>query len=87
MNLNWMQRKITIIGIYAPSEDEEVNTKGQFFIKLNGMIVDIGNTRKLFLLDDFNRFINFLLVEQKEREDFNNKIWKGTNERQRYSIK
>jgi hypothetical protein len=49
-----MQRKITIIGVYALSKDEEVNTKDQFFIKLNRVIVDIGNTRKLFLLDEFN---------------------------------
>jgi hypothetical protein len=29
-----MQRKITILGLYAPSEDEEINTKDQFFSKL-----------------------------------------------------
>lgn len=49
-----MQRKITIIGVYAPSEDEIINTKDQFFTKLNGIIRDIGNTRELFLLGDFN---------------------------------
>jgi hypothetical protein len=27
VNLNWMQRKIIIIEIYAPFEDEEINTK------------------------------------------------------------
>jgi len=30
-----MQRTITIIGMQAPSNDEEVNTKNQFFTKLN----------------------------------------------------
>jgi len=54
MNLNWIQRKIIIIGIYAPFEEEKVNFKEQFFTKLNTMITDIGNTKELFLLDDFN---------------------------------
>jgi len=40
--------------VYAPSEDENINTKDQFFIKLNGMIADIENARELFLLDGFN---------------------------------
>jgi len=35
VNINWMQRKVTIIEIYALSEDEEVNTKDHFFAKLN----------------------------------------------------
>jgi hypothetical protein len=46
-----MERKIIIIRIYAPSEDEEANIKDQFFAKFNG---DIGNTRELFLFGDFN---------------------------------
>jgi len=48
-----MQKKITIIKIYVPSEDEKVNIKDQFFTKLNGVIADIGNIRELFLLGDF----------------------------------
>jgi len=54
VNLNQIQRKITIIKIYAPPEDEEANTKDQFFAKLNGVIADIGNTRELFLFGDVN---------------------------------
>jgi len=27
VNLNWIQRKITIIGVYIPFEDEKVNIK------------------------------------------------------------
>jgi len=43
-----MQIKIIIIGVYTSSEDE-ANTKNQFFAKFNGMIANIGRTRKLFL--------------------------------------
>jgi endonuclease/exonuclease/phosphatase family metal-dependent hydrolase len=49
-----MQTKITIIGIYAPYKNEKVNTKNQSFVKFNKMIANIGNTRELFLLGDFN---------------------------------
>jgi hypothetical protein len=27
VNLSWMQRNITIIGVYTPSKDKDVNTK------------------------------------------------------------
>jgi len=65
-----MQKKIRIIGMYAPSEDEEANTKDQFFtnLKFNGIIADIRNTR-VFLFGDFN-----------DRK-VNRPIWRGTNER------
>jgi len=45
-----MQRKITIIVVNVPSE--KVNN-GPFFTKLNRVIVDVGNTKELFLLSDF----------------------------------
>jgi exonuclease III len=70
MNLNCredrMRRKVTIIEIYVPSENEKINTKNQFFTKLNGIIADIGNTRELFLFGDFKhrteRVINSKIV-------------------------
>jgi hypothetical protein len=65
MNLNWMQRKITIIGLYTPFEDEEINIKDQFFAKFKGIIVEIGNTRELLLLVDF---------KGKTGREINNKI-------------
>jgi len=43
---------IYIVKVYAPSEDENINTKDQFFIKLNGIIADIENARELFLLSE-----------------------------------
>jgi len=42
-----------------------LNTKNQFFIKLNRVIADIGNTKELFLLSDFN---------DKTGREVNNKI-------------
>lgn len=54
INLNLMQKKITIIGVYAPSNDVPINEKDQFFTKLNDVIGEIGNSREILLLGDFN---------------------------------
>jgi len=56
VNLNWMQRKIIIIGVYASSESEEVNTKNQFLT--NRMIADMENPCSYSVT---------LMVEQEER--------------------
>jgi len=59
----------------ASSENEEINTKDQFFTKLNEVTTDIRNTRELFSLDDVNdrigREINSKIVESHEEERIN----------------
>jgi len=46
VNLNWMQRKITIIEMYTLSEDEKASTKDHFFAKFNEVIANIGSTKE-----------------------------------------
>jgi len=58
MNLNWIQRKITIVSVYASSEDEELITVDQFFTKLNRLISEIEEIC-------FHKVI--LTIQQKER--------------------
>jgi len=48
------------------SENKEINSKNQFFAKFNGVIANVGNTRELFMLGDFNG---------RTRREINNKIW------------
>ncbi|KAL3288595.1 hypothetical protein HHI36_003033 [Cryptolaemus montrouzieri] len=55
MNLTLHNRRITVKGVYNPSDDETVNVKDQFFEKLNDVISEIGNTWVIFLLGNVNR--------------------------------
>jgi len=75
-NLNWIQRNITIIKIYATSEVEAASTKDHFFATLNKVLADIASTRELFLLGDFNgrtgREVNNKIVDSYGEERVNN---------------
>ena len=46
--------KLTIIGIYAPNEDNGTTIKDEFFANLNEEIVKSGNGRQLILMGDMN---------------------------------
>ena len=48
MNL-WVY-KLTIIGIYAPNENNGTTMKDEFFVNLNKEIVKSGNGRQLILM-------------------------------------
>ena len=48
LDMNIWGYKLTIIGIYAPNEDNE------FFANLNEEIVKSGNGRQLILMEDMN---------------------------------
>lgn len=40
--------------MYAPSDDEPVASKDEFFEKLNEVVQQIGSAREIILLGDFN---------------------------------
>ena len=46
--------KLTIIGTYAPNEDNGATVKDKFFANLNGEIVKSGSGRQLILMGDMN---------------------------------
>ena len=54
------------LGIYAKSDDEDAVVKEDFLGKLNEVLVEIGNSRKILIARDFNsrtgKKINNLLV-------------------------
>jgi hypothetical protein len=52
--MNLFGKKLSILGIYAISDDETAVVKEDFFGKLNEVIAEIGNTRKLLIAGDFN---------------------------------
>jgi hypothetical protein len=53
-NINQLGTKITVICVFAPS-DEKVNLEEvTFYDKLNETLVNIGTTREIILLGDFN---------------------------------
>ncbi|XP_045462178.1 uncharacterized protein LOC123672208 [Harmonia axyridis] len=45
MNMDVHGRRITIVGVYAISDDESVTVKDVFFGNLNDVLEDIGDTR------------------------------------------
>jgi len=54
LDMNIWGYKLTIIGIYAPNEDNGVTVKGEFFANLSEEIVISGSGRKLILMGDMN---------------------------------
>jgi len=46
--------KLTIIGLYAPNEDNGVTVKDKFFANLNEEIVNSRSGRQLVLMGDMN---------------------------------
>ncbi|MBV2145728.1 MAG: hypothetical protein KTM48_03335, partial [Wolbachia endosymbiont of Pissodes strobi] len=54
VNLHICGRRITVLGIYTISDDEPVAIKDAFFEKLNEVLTDIGDTRDVIMLGDFN---------------------------------
>ena len=49
-----MGTKITVLCVYAPSNDKVNLEKDQFYNKPNETLVHIGMTREIILLGDFN---------------------------------
>ena len=49
-----MGTKITVLCVYAPSNDKLNLEKDQFYDKPNETLVNIGTTREIILLGDFN---------------------------------
>jgi len=54
VNINHLGTKITVLCVYAPSNDKVNLEKDQFYEKLNETLVNIGKTREIILLGDFN---------------------------------
>lgn len=54
VNLHIYGRRIAVLGVYTISDDEPVAMKDTFFEKLNEVLADIGNTRDVIVLGDFN---------------------------------
>ena len=53
-NIKHLGFKITILCAYAPSNDKADLEKDQFYEKLNETLINIGTTREVILLGDFN---------------------------------
>ncbi|XP_072398398.1 uncharacterized protein [Diabrotica undecimpunctata] len=54
VNININQTPVTILGVYAISDDESIAAKDEFFEKLNDIITNIGKSRELIILGDLN---------------------------------
>ncbi|XP_045463868.1 craniofacial development protein 2-like [Harmonia axyridis] len=54
ININIHQRPVTILGIYAISDDEPISVKEEFFEQVHEEIGKIGKTRELVVMGDFN---------------------------------
>jgi exonuclease III len=54
VNTNHFGAKITVLCVYAPSNEKENLEKDQFYEKLNETLVNIGTTREIILLGNFN---------------------------------
>jgi len=54
VDLNHLGIKITVLCIYAPSNDKVDIEKDEFYEKLNETMINIGTTTELILLEDFN---------------------------------
>lgn len=57
VNINILQHRITILEVYAISNNATVAEKDQFFDTLNREIRQIGNNREIVILNDMNRKI------------------------------
>lgn len=54
VNLENFRFKLTILGIYAPNENEKTSILEEFYSKLDEIISDCGDKRDILLLGDFN---------------------------------
>ncbi|XP_072398049.1 uncharacterized protein [Diabrotica undecimpunctata] len=54
VNITMKETPITILGIYAISDDETYTNKDEFFAKVNDEITKIGNRRELVVMGDLN---------------------------------
>jgi len=54
ININHLGTKITVLCVYALSNNKVNLEKVQFYKKLNEMLVNIGTTREIILLGDYN---------------------------------
>ncbi|XP_072377991.1 uncharacterized protein [Diabrotica undecimpunctata] len=54
VNININQTPVTILGVYAISDDQSIAAKDEFFEKLNDIITNIGKSRELIVLGDLN---------------------------------
>ena len=60
-NINHLGIRITALCVYAPSHDKVDLEKDQFYEKLNETLINIGTTREIILLGDFNGHTTYLL--------------------------
>jgi hypothetical protein len=79
--MNLFGKKLCILGIYAISDDEHAVVKGDFFGKLNEVIVETGNSREILIAGDLNsrtgKKINNFVVDpfgEKVRNDNGDKL-------------
>ena len=54
LDMNIWGYKLTIIGTYAPNEDNGATVKDEFFANLNEVIIKSGSARQPILMGDMN---------------------------------
>ena len=54
VSINHLGIKITVLCVYAPSNDKVDLEKDQVYEKLNETLINIGTTREIIFLGDFN---------------------------------
>ena len=54
LNMAWKGYELTIIGIYAPTDDSLVEVKDEFYETLTGLIERVGRRSEIILLGDLN---------------------------------
>ena len=75
LHMNLFGKKLCILRIYAISDDKHAVVKGDFFGKLNEVIVEKGNSREILIARDLNsrtgKKVNKLVVGQFGEEVIN----------------
>ena len=75
LHMNLFGKKLTILRMYAISDDEHAVVKEDFCWKLNEVIVEIGNSREILIVGDFNsrtgKKVNNLVVSPFGEEVIN----------------
>lgn len=54
LNMSYLGHRLTIIGVYAPNEDENAEVKDQYIEDLNETLREVGNMREIILIGDMN---------------------------------
>ena len=64
LHVNMFGKKLCILGIHAISDDENILIKEDFWGKLSEVIAEIGNSRKILIVGDFNSRTGIKTINQ-----------------------